>query len=61
MFGKKKKKGPPEELAARHCLSLQSASNGTFSSDEEALENNLSDSWARISSLGSGGRLIAFP
>lgn len=44
LFGKKKKKGPllsQEESALSQSLSPQSASNGTFSSDEETLENSL--------------------
>lgn len=63
LFGKKKKKGTllfREESAGRQSHSPQSASNGTFSSDEETLENDLSDSWARTSSLGNG-RLTSFP
>lgn len=44
LFGKKKKKGTllsQEESAGRQSHSPQSASNGTFSSDEESLENDL--------------------
>ncbi|XP_052055517.1 capping protein-inhibiting regulator of actin dynamics isoform X2 [Apodemus sylvaticus] len=44
LFGKKKKKGTllsREESAGRQSHTAQSAGNGTFSSDEETLENNL--------------------
>ncbi|GAB1289751.1 Capping protein-inhibiting regulator of actin dynamics [Apodemus speciosus] len=44
LFGKKKKKGillSREESAGRQSHLPQSAGNGTFSSDEETLENNL--------------------
>lgn len=44
LFGKKKKKGTllsQEESAGRQSHSPPSASNETFSSDEETLENNL--------------------
>lgn len=44
LFGKRKKKGTSlssEGSAGRQSHSPRSASNGTFSSDEETLENNL--------------------
>lgn len=57
LFGKRKKKDPSlfwAQSVGKRSYSHQSVSNGTFSSDEETLEDNLSNSWARISSLGSG-------
>ncbi|KAM9678455.1 capping protein-inhibiting regulator of actin dynamics [Trichechus inunguis] len=44
LFGKRKKKGTslsPEESVGKKSYSPQSVSNGTFSSDEETLEDNL--------------------
>lgn len=47
LFGKRKKKDTSlsrEAFAGKKSHSPQSVSNGTFSSDEETLEDNLSDS-----------------